>query len=315
MTLKPEIAALNDRQRFNSQEAKAVLNTSVASLESTQDSDLRAELREVSGSRSAATKSDVADDMISHIEDLDITSYQQYCSRVKESDVKIATILDEGYPQKLKSISDPPLCIYVRGDESATRGGITVVGTRSATDHRIRTARKIARTVVNDLNTTVISGLANGVDEAAHEGAIEAKGRTVAVLPGEINKVKPRSNSDLGKRISKNGALLSEVSDQTGFHKGRYLERNRITSGLSDAVVVVASKDSGGTIKQAELAEAQGKPRFVYRSPHSDGQTPEKLVQESGFQEFESVEELINMISDSSENSVDNRGNLTFNNF
>lgn len=278
-------------------------------------SDFQGRLEEISKTRSNTSKGETADELISHIAESNLDDYRQYHSDLRDSGVNVITVLDPEYPQKLKSISDPPLCIYVDGNISTINNGITIVGTRSATEQRIESAQKIARAVVQDLDVSVISGLANGIDEAAHRGAIEASGKTVAVLPSDIEDIKPASNKRLGKEISGNGALLSETSCMTGFHKGRYLERNRITSGLSDAVVVVASKETGGTMKQAELAQAQGKPRFVYQSPQSDEQTPEILTQKKGYQVFSSVDELIHLISDSGAEDVDSQGNLTLGNF
>lgn len=315
MKLKSAISALNDKQRFNSQSVKSVIDIAASNLEERSVDSFLSELDEISKTRNGSEKGETAEEIRAYIKETDLKSYQEYIKNLSGSGIKIVTVLDEDFPQSLQSIADPPLCLYVDGDISSIQDGITVVGTRSATDHRIETAHEIAQEIVREFSIPVVSGLANGVDTAAHEGAIEAGGETVAALPGDIENVKPASNKELGKKITKNGALLSEVSTFAGFHKGRYLERNRITSALGRAVIVVASKDSGGTIKQAELALKQGKPRFVYKSPEDDGQTPKVLIQEMGFKEFESVSELTKLVSESSTKDLDADRNMTFENF
>jgi len=313
--MESAIAALNDKQRFNTQQVATVLEFVYSGQERDQIKNIREELASISKNRSGTSKGETAQDMMSYLQEVDIDLYQDYHSELRDSSMHILTILDSEYPEKLKLIDNSPLCIYVDGDLSSLYQGVTIVGTRSATEHRVEIARKIAKAVVQELEATVISGLANGIDEAAHEGAINKNGKTVAILPGDIENIKPSSNSDLGKRISNNGCLMSEISKFAGFHKGRYLERNRITSGLSDAVVVVASNDTGGTIKQAELAQKQGKLRYLYDSPESDGQTPASLVKQEGFQTFESVDELLDLLGSASSEKTDSQGNMTFDNF
>lgn len=313
--MESAIAALNDKQRFNSQQVATILELVYSGQEGDQVENLLNELASISKNRNGTMKGETAQEMRSYLQEVDLSPYQDYHSELRDSGVEILNILDSEYPEKLTSIDNPPLCIYVDGDLSSLHRGVTIVGTRSATDHRIEMARKIAKVVVQELETTVISGLANGIDETAHEEAIDKNGKTVAALPGDVENIKPSSNTDLGKRISDNGGLVSEVSKFAGFHKGRYLERNRITSGLSDAVVVVASKDSGGTVKQAELAQKQGKPRYLYDAPESDGQTPERLINQIGFQKFESVDELLDLLKGDSPEKTDSQGNMTFDNF
>jgi len=122
-----------------------------------------------------------------------------------------------------------------------------------------------------------VSGLANGVDTAAHKSTVEASGRTVAVLPGDINEIYPASNKKLSENMANKGALLSEVSDKINIHRSRFIQRNRITSGLCEKVIIWASGESGGTIHQAKYAKQQAKPILLYDPDLSDGQSPEKI--------------------------------------
>ncbi|MDS0241789.1 MULTISPECIES: DNA-processing protein DprA [unclassified Haloferax] len=315
MMLVPAIAALNDKQRFNSQRVVSVLRLAVEESDGNSVDSLLAGLESVSQAREGTNKGDAANEIRTYIQETNLDEYEQYYEQVRDAGVTVLTVLENEFPEQLESILSTPLCLYIRGDVGSIHDGISIVGTRSATSHRVDMAHRIAQRIVQEFDLPVISGLANGIDEAAHRGAIDAEGKTVAALPGDIESIKPASNKELAQKISENGALLSEVSKLVGFHNGRYLERNRITSGLSRAVIVVASKDSGGTIKQAKLAKEQGKPRFIYKSPDQDGQTPEKLVQDLGFKKFRTIDELIQLISDSNVKSVDSDGNLTFDSF
>jgi DNA processing protein len=157
---------------------------------------------------------------------------------------------------------------------------------------------------VNELSGTlatrsyiIVSGLANGIDTAAHEGALDANEDTIAILPGSVENIYPKSNTELADEIARNGALVSELSKFGSMHRGRYLERNRITSGISDAIVVGASRETGGTIKQIKKAKAQGVPRFYYNPSQDDGQSPKKLEQ-LGCVPFSDKGELLELIQD-----------------
>lgn len=310
--LDATIAALNDKQRFNSQEVVTVLDIVNSRISKDSQEVIKKELSEIAEIRNGTSKGKVASQILTYLDEVDISEYANYLSEISSDGVNIITIFNDKYPENLKSISDLPLCLYIDGEISSIESGITVVGTRSATDQRIDISKKISRQIVKKLDKSVVSGLANGIDEAAHQSSINNDGITVAVLPSDIKSIKPSSNEDLGKEITQQGALLSEISSLTGFHKGRYLERNRITSGLSDAVIIAASKDSGGTIKQAQLAAEQNKPRYLYVSPKSDNQSPKKLVEDLGFKTFNSVEELMDLLSDS---EFFNKNNTTLNDF
>ncbi|EMA68827.1 SMF family protein [Halorubrum aidingense JCM 13560] len=200
------------------------------------------------------------------------------------------------YPQQLWQIEDPPFGIYIKGSNSALFGGIAIVGTREAKSHRKDYVRKLAGKLAEE-GYPIVSGLANGIDTAAHEGAIEADGQTTAVLPGGIQTIRPASNRELGEKIPNHGALIAEVSDKQSVHRGRFVERNRITSGLSISVIIGASGKTGGTIRQAEFAQNQSRPRFLYDPEEDDGQSPEKL-DDLGFVRFSSTNELIDLLDD-----------------
>lgn len=172
------------------------------------------------------------------------------------------------YPALLKEIANPPSVIIVRGSLPRPRMPcIAIVGTRRATSKGMLCARKISREL-SLRGAAIISGLALGIDAAAHEGALEAGGITAAVLPVGIDRVYPRQNVPLAEKIVLGGgALITEYENGGQAFPGRFLERNRIISGMSIATVVVeAPRDSGALVTARTAAEA-GRDVFVLPGP------------------------------------------------
>jgi DNA processing protein len=163
--------------------------------------------------------------------------------------VSAFTVHDAAYPARLKEIHDPPAVLYVRGEIlPADEWCVAVVGTRKATAY----GRQVTEELVSDLarnRITVISGLAKGIDSIAHRSAIEAGGRTFAVFGCGLDTVYPAENTELAKRIIKQGALISEYPLGAGPRADHFPRRNRIISGLSLGVLVAeAGEDSGALI-------------------------------------------------------------------
>ena len=175
--------------------------------------------------------------------------------------VGVPTLWDEDYPQRLKNTPNPPLIIYHLGMHFPGTSPIAIVGTRKASKEGIRLAYEFSRHLAKEGNT-IVSGLARGIDTAAHKGALST-GNTIAVLGGDLLHIYPPENTSLAEDICARGSIVSEVTDQVKLHRGRFVERNRITSGLSDAVIVVESSGQGGTIRQVEIALMQKRPTFV----------------------------------------------------
>lgn len=233
---------------------------------------------------------------ISHLNEVDIVEYINYLDEIGDEGIRFLPFYSVLYPQLLWRIEDPPFGLYINGSTSALFGGIAIVGTREAKSHRKDYVRNLAGELAKG-GYPIVSGLANGIDTAAHEGAIEANGQTTAVLPGGIRTIRPASNRELGKKIPDHGALVAEVSDKERIHRGRFVERNRITSGLSISVIIGASGETGGTIRQAEFARDQSRPRYLYDPRKEDGQSPKKL-DDLGFLRFSSTEELMELLDE-----------------
>ncbi len=169
---------------------------------------------------------------------------------------------DRGYPSTLRLIHDPPIGLYRLGPHAFDRPGIAIVGTRRATPYGRAVARRLAAEFTG-AGFCIVSGLAEGIDTAAHEGALEAGGPTVAVLGTGPDLVFPSGNRQLQQRIAATGAVLSEFPFGRRATRQSFPMRNRIVSGLSEAVIVVESGVAGGAMITAGLAGEQGKPLFA----------------------------------------------------
>lgn len=297
MKIEPIIAMLNDNQNLNQKEVlELFVDLFSEKKPKTVDRGIFEDYLKIQKLDSESRYSEISKKLLEELGKRNITYYKDYISRMDKKGIEFVPFYRKEYPQRLWSIPDAPLCLFVDGDLSALSDGVAVVGTRDAYDHRVEFVKEIAYKLA-EMDKTVVSGLAHGVDAAAHEGALEAGGRTTAILPGDIQTVRPSGNEALGEQIREEGALIGELTDKRSIHKGRFVERNRLTSGISSAVVIGASGETGGTIHQANFAEEQEKPRFLYEPGEDDGQSPDKLYNK-GFAPFETVDELEEMLQE-----------------
>lgn len=196
------------------------------------------------------------------------------------------SINDKIYPKQLKKIKNPPSQLYLEGNiELLNTIGIAIIGSRECTKYGEKMAKKFAK----DLSIkgfTVISGMAKGIDSFAHIGSMSIKGNTIAVLPSGLNCIYPKENIDLYKQIIKNnGLVISEYKNNEKANSKRFLERNRIVSGLAIGTLVIEGGFRSGTSVTANLTKEQGK--NIYCIPSSlenrKGITPNKLIKEGAF--------------------------------
>lgn len=297
MKIEPIVAMLNDSRDLKQ---KRILELFIDIFSEKEPTEVNKEIFEdylkIQKLDDDSGYSEISEKILRKFENQDLSYYREYISKINEKGIEFVPFYRDEYPQRLHTITDAPLCLFVDGDLSALSDGVAVVGTRDAYDHRVDFVRKIAHKLV-EMDKTVVSGLAHGVDAAAHEGALEAGGCTTAILPGDVQTIRPSGNESLGERIRDNGALVGELTDKKTIHKGRFVERNRITSGISFAVVIGASGKTGGTIHQANFAREQEKPRFLYKPEEDDGQSPDKLY-DKGFVPFETVEKLEELLQE-----------------
>jgi DNA processing protein len=184
--------------------------------------------------------------------------------RLNQLDVRIALAGQKEYPEALRHIPHPPFGIYIRGGDIPTAAPtIAIVGTRRASAD----GKKIAHHFASELaavGCTIASGLAFGIDAAAHEGALDAIGSTVAVLAGGLDNIYPESHAALARQIIKNnGTLISEYPPGEEPFGYRFIERNRIISGISRGVLIVEAPESSGAIATARYAAEQDRELFV----------------------------------------------------
>jgi len=171
------------------------------------------------------------------------------------------------FPERLARIPSCPPQIFFKGKINPPKNSVAIVGTRRATEHGIKAAHKIAKDLAYH-NVAIISGLAIGIDTAAHKGALDGGGITWAVLACGLNNIYPSVNSSLARDIlSNNGCLVSEYPPKTPSYPNQFLARNRIISGLSKAVIVIEAPRESGALATAKFAIEQGKDVFVISGP------------------------------------------------
>lgn len=188
--------------------------------------------------------------------------------KLEEAGIKWISIYDESYPARLKNIYDPPTVLYYRGEFlPEDSDAIAIVGTRKMTGYGKVVTEQFTRDLVSR-NLTIVSGLARGVDTAAHKTAIEQGGRTLAILGGGLNKIFPPENRALvDKIVEGHGVVISEYPPDYPALAGNFPSRNRIISGLSMAVLVTEAAEDSGSLITARVATDQGRDVFAVPGP------------------------------------------------
>lgn len=185
-------------------------------------------------------------------------------AKMAQSGAVFITTRDPGYPKLLKEIHDPPIGLYRRGSYDFAAPCVGIVGSRRTTLYGLATARKLAGELAR-LGFCIVSGLARGIDTAAHEAAIEVGGKTAAVLGTGIDIIYPPENLELFRRIEATGAILSEFPFGRRADRQSFAMRNRIVAGMCQAIVVVETDVDGGAMITARFAGEQG--RLIFAVP------------------------------------------------
>lgn len=189
--------------------------------------------------------------------------WQGELERADELGARLITPVDQEYPRRLNDIHDPPLALYIKGAlESGDAHAIAIVGTRHPTHYGLQVAESMSSQLAQ-AGYVVTSGLAEGVDTAAHQGALKAKGRTIAVIGSALDELYPKSNEALADQIAEHGAVLSEFPLGRKPDKTTFPMRNRIVSGLSKGVLVVEAGPGSGALITVEQATDQGRDVFA----------------------------------------------------
>jgi len=258
--------------------------------------------------------------------------YERLVGVLEKSKVRVLRYVDKEYPATLKDLGKtfegPPLVLFHKGSLVNFNDCVAIVGTRECSHYGHMMARKLGRTIARS-GYTVVSGLARGVDTEVHCGALEApRGRTIAVLAW-MDPIYPPENVELARDIMARGALLSErfFKPSSKFKKltpGKFVERNRITSGLSRCIVAVESGKEGGTVHQVRIALSQGRKVFAVKPKSSNKRAKEgyKLFLDMGATSISSAKSVLDFLRKSNTqttfkekriNSYSQRSILAFN--
>jgi DNA processing protein len=235
--------------------------------------------------------------------DLDAAAVDAVLEWAAVDDHAVLTLADADYPRLLLEIPDPPAVLYLHGRrELIGRPGLAVVGSRNATPQGVSNAEQFARSF-SAAGLTIVSGLALGIDAAAHLGGLDQAGSTIAVLGTGADILYPQRNRALGERISREGLIVSEFPLGTPPHGSNFPRRNRIISGLARGCLVVEAALASGSLITARLAADQGRDVFAIpgsiHSPHAKGchalikqgaklvESAQDLLQELGMEGFD----------------------------
>ncbi|BDV44067.1 DNA polymerase [Geotalea uraniireducens] len=184
------------------------------------------------------------------------------CRAVARGGVRIVTLLDADYPPLLLEIADPPPFLYVKGALAPLEPAVAMVGSRRASSYGRTVTERLAEDLARH-GVTVVSGMARGVDTAAHRGALRGGGRTVGVLGCGVDLVYPPENAELFREVERHGALVSEFPLGTPPLAENFPRRNRIISGICRGVLVVEAAEQSGSLITARLALDQGREVFA----------------------------------------------------
>ena len=193
---------------------------------------------------------------------------------INRNSISLLTFNSGNYPPLLRRIPDPPPVLFALGQLSSedAQAPVAIVGSRSATAYGAQVAHRLAGDLAAR-GVTIISGMARGIDQAAHNGALEAGGRTVAVLGSGLGKIYPTGSAKLVERISARGAVITEFPFETAANKITFPQRNRIISGVSYATLVVEASERSGALITARLALEQNRELLAVPGPLTSKQS------------------------------------------
>ena len=225
-------------------------------------------------------------------------SVDQELELIQENDCQVVTYSDSSYPVLLKDISDPPPVLYFKGEiPPETTPYLSIVGTREPTDSTKEICYKLASQSANK-GMTIVSGATNGVDETAHRGAIDAQGKTLAIMACGLSQVHLCGNRNLIAEIMENGAVISEFPMSAKTKVMNFVQRNRLVSGLSKDIILVEPTDRSGSLITARFALEQERNVFILDGANSSSRTylaTHRLISR-GARLVDSAEEVLKLL-------------------
>jgi len=204
--------------------------------------------------------------IFSIFENFDFSEEKREIENFEKNGIKFISFFSKKYPEGLKTISDPPIALFYKGEIENDNLNVSVVGTRRCSSYGKKVAEEIGE-ILSNSGVTVVSGLAYGIDSSAHIGALKGSGKTYAVLGGGLNNIYPKSNLNLSKKIEERGALISEYFPYDEPRDFQFPERNRIIAGLSKAVVLVEAPEKSGALITVDFAIDFGREVFCVPGP------------------------------------------------
>jgi len=218
---------------------------------------------------------------------------EEECRKIENVGIRLLSFLDADYPRRLFEIGDPPPLLYLRGTLPAWDPALAVVGSRRATREGLKVAERLSAEIAA-AGITVVSGLARGIDSAAHRGALAGGGVTVAVLGCGVDVAYPPENRDLADQIARTGCIISEFPMGTQPLAEHFPRRNRIISGLSHGVLVVEAVEKSGSLITASYALDQGREVMAVPGPISSpaNRGSNRLIKQ-GAQLVDCVEDIL----------------------
>jgi DNA processing protein len=232
------------------------------------------------------------------ITDDDLDRFEQAISALVEEGVQLLTVLDEDYPRNLRYVYDRPPFLLVRGELlSEDERAVAVVGTRRASERGLEQASTLARELA-ERGVTVLSGLALGIDGAAHEAALAAGGRTIAVMGSGIHTIYPKQHAQLAERIVEHGALVSQFwPPDASPTKYSFPMRNAVMSGMAVGTVVVEASSTSGAKMQARLALEHGKRLFLVKNLVMHEDWARRYAEHPATTVVDDVEDVLDVLS------------------
>ncbi len=238
----------------------------------------------------------VAEAMAERVEAADVTRYESLVATYEQRGVHVVTVLDSGYPTNLRHVYNRPPFLFVRGEiREADNRAIAIVGTRSPSAAGLEQATRLSAGLAGE-GVTVLSGLARGIDTAAHQAALAAGGRTVAVMGTGIDRVYPAENEALAEAILHSGALVSQFWPTAPPTKISFPLRNVVMSGMGIGTVVIEAGPTSGARMQARLALEHGKRLFLVKSLVMHEEWAKRYAERRGTMVIDSVEEILDVL-------------------
>ncbi|MCH5586230.1 DNA-processing protein DprA [Shimazuella sp. AN120528] len=219
--------------------------------------------------------------------------------KLEEKQIDTITIFDDDYPPLLRELPQAPWVLYLLGDRSLLNTKcIAIVGTRKASIYGRKVTEQLSREL-SQVNWTVVSGMAAGIDGIAHQSVLAAGGKTIAVLGTGIDEIFPKHHQKLYHQLIRSGLVISEYPPGTPGHPGLFPQRNRIISGLSFGTVVVEAAERSGSLITAEFSMEQGREVFAVPGPiHSQGSKGTLSLIQQGAKCVQSVTDILEELPD-----------------